>query len=122
VIHAIVHRADIQDRDGGIVLMATLFGMYPFLQTLIADAAYQGPKFRRTLAHILPYLRVDIVKRSDQVNGFAVLPKRWIVERTIAWLNRCRRLAKDWECLNRKGRAFLYLASIRLMLRKLCNP
>jgi len=121
-MHAIVHRADIQDRDGGIVLMATLFGMYPFLQTLIADAAYQGPKFRRTLAHILPYLRVDIVKRSDQVNGFAVLPKRWIVERTIAWLNRCRRLAKDWECLNRKGRAFLYLASIRLMLRELRNP
>ena len=79
VQHAIVHRADIQDRDGGIVLMATLFGMYPFLQTLIADAAYQGPKFRRALAHILPYLRVDIVKRSDQVNGFAVLPKRWIV-------------------------------------------
>jgi transposase len=54
--------------------------------------------------------------------GFAVLPKRWIVERTIAWLNRCRRLAKDWEILNRKGLAFLRLASIRLMLRKLCNP
>jgi transposase len=53
---------------------------------------------------------------------FALLPKRWIVERTIAWLNRCRRLAKDWENLNRKGLAFLRLASIRLMLRKLCNP
>jgi transposase len=51
-----------------------------------------------------------------------VLPKRWIVERTIAWLNRCRRLAKDWENLNRKALAFLRLASIRLMLRKLCNP
>ena len=57
-----------------------------------------------------------------QTSGFAVLPKRWIVERTIAWLNRCRRLAKDWECLNRKALAFLRLASIRLMLRKLCNP
>ena len=121
-MHGIVHPADIQDRDGGIVLMATLFGMYPFLQTLIADAAYQGPKFHRALATILPYLQVEIVKRADQVKGFAVLPKRWIVERTIAWLNRCRRLAKDWECLNRKARAFLYLASIRLMLRKLCNP
>jgi transposase len=62
------------------------------------------------------------VKRSDQVSGFVVLPKRWIVERTIAWLNRCRRLAKDWENLNRKALAFLRLASIRLMLRKLCNP
>jgi transposase len=51
-----------------------------------------------------------------------VLPRRWIVERTIAWLNRCRRLAKDWENLNRKALAFLPVASIRLMLRKLCNP
>ncbi len=53
---------------------------------------------------------------------FVVLPKRWIVERTLAWLGRCRRLAKDWECLNHKALAFLRLASIRLMLRKLCNP
>ena len=66
---------------------------------------------------------IGIVRQtSDQVSGFVVLPKRWIVERTIAWLNRCRRLAKDWENLNRKALAFLRLASIRLMLRKLCNP
>jgi transposase len=58
--------------------------------------------------------------RSSQ--SFAVLPKRWIIERTIAWLTRCRRLAKDWENLNRKALAFLRLASIRFMLRKLCNP
>src|SRR6202043_3457167 len=62
------------------------------------------------------------VKRSDRAKGFVPLPKRWIVERTIAWLNRCRRLAKDWENLNRSALAFLKLASIRLMLRKLCNP
>jgi len=62
------------------------------------------------------------VKRSDQAEGFVPLPRRWIVERTIAWLNRCRRLAKDWENLNRNAHAFLKLASIRLMLRKLCNP
>jgi len=59
--------------------------------------------------------------RAQQLD-FVVLPRRWIVERTIAWLNRCRRLAKDWENLNRKGLAFLRLASIRLMLRRLCNP
>ena len=70
----------------------------------------------------MPGLKTEIVKRSDQVKGFVVLPKHWIVERTIAWLNRCRRLAKDWENLNRKGLAFVRLASIRLMLRKLCNP
>ena len=78
--------------------------------------------FEKALGKILPQLETEIVKRSDQVKGFVVMPKRWIVERTIAWLNRCRRLAKDWENLNRKGLAFLRLASIRLMLRKLCNP
>ena len=122
LLHAIVHPADIQDRDGGILLLATLFGMYPFLKKLFADAAYQGPGFDKTLAKVLPYLETEIVRRSDHANGFVVLPKRWIVERTIAWLNRCRRLAKDWENLNRKALAFLCLASIRLMLRKLCNP
>jgi transposase len=65
---------------------------------------------------------VEIVKRSDRAQAFEVLPRRWIVERTIGWLNRCRRLAKDWENLNRKALAFLRLASIRLMLRKLCDP
>jgi transposase len=102
--------------------METLFGMFPFLQKLFADGGYQGPQFATTLAKILPSLEVAIVKRSDRVAGFVVVPKRWIVERTIAWLNRCRRLAKDWENLNRKALAFLRLASIRLMLRKLCNP
>src|SRR5271169_5047630 len=122
LLHAIVHPADIQDRDGGILVMATLFGMFPFLETLFVDSGYQGPKFAKALAKVLPHLDIEIVKRSDQVNRFVVLPKRWIVERTIAWLNRCRRLAKDWENLNRKALAFLRLASIRLMLRKLCNP
>lgn len=122
LLHAIVHPADIQDRDGGVLVMATLFGMFPFLKTLFADSGYQGPKFAKALAKVLPHLDVEIVKRSDRISGFVVLPKRWIVERTIAWLNRCRRLAKDWENLNRKALSFLRLASIRLMLRKLCNP
>src|SRR6266704_2841623 len=77
---------------------------------------------RRSKARSVPHLETEIVRRSDQVKGFAVLPKRWIIERTIAWLNRCRRLVKDWENLNRKALAFLRLASIRFMLRKLCNP
>jgi transposase len=122
LLHAIVHRADIQDRDGGIVLLATLFGMYPFLKKLFADGGYQGPEFQKALAKIMPKIKAEIVKRFDHAKGFVVLPRRWIVERTIAWLNRCRRLAKDWENLNRKALAFLRLASIRLMLRKLCNP
>src|SRR6202521_6183041 len=122
LLHAIVHPADIQDRDGGILLLGTMFGLHPFLKKLFADAAYQGPQFHNNLAKLLPYLETEIVKRSDHANGFVVLPRRWIVERTIAWLNRCPRLAKDWENLNRKALAFLRLASIRLMLRKLCNP
>ena len=122
MLHAIVHAADIQDRDGGVMLMATMFGLHPFLQKLFADAAYQGPEFSNGLACMLPGIQTEIVKRSDCAKGFEVLPKRWIVERTIAWLNRCRRLAKDWENLNRKGLAFLRLASIRFMLRRLCNP
>ena len=120
-MQAIVHAADVQDRDGGLVLMASLFGLYPFLLKLYADAGYQGPKFQAGLRKVLRWVEVEIVKRSDQAKGFAVLPKRWIVERTIAWLNRCRRLAKDWENLNTRGVAFLRLASIRLMVRRLCK-
>jgi transposase len=122
LLHAVVHPADIQDRDGGALVMATLFGMFPFLKTLFADCGYRGPKFAAALRKSLPHLDIEIVKRSDTAIGFKIVPKRWIVERTIAWLNRCRRLAKDWENLNRKALAFLRLASIRLMLRKLCNP
>ena len=122
MLHAIVRAADLQDRDGGVLLMATLFGLFPFLRKLYADGGYQGPVFRRALKRVLRQVDVQIVKRSDHAQGFEVLPKRWIVERTLAWLNRCRRLAKDWENLNRKALAFLRLASIRIMLRKLCNP
>ena len=121
-MHAIVHHAGIQDRDGGALVMATLFGLYPFLLKLYADGGYQGPEFRRAMAKVTKQVNVEIVKRSDKATGFVLLPKRWIVERTFAWLGRCRRLAKDWENLNCRARAFLRLASIRLMLRKLCNP
>lgn len=121
LLHAIVHSADIQDRDGGILLLSTLFGLFPFLKKLFADGGYQGPQFQQALAKALPHLIAEIVKRSDQVKGFKVLPKRWIVERTFAWLGRCRRLAKDFENLTRTALTFLKLASIRLMLRRLCN-
>jgi transposase len=120
-MHAIVHTADIQDRDGGVLVMATLFGAYPFLLKLYADAGYQGQQFQSGLKRVIRQVNVEIVKRSDTAKGFTVLPKRWIVERTIGWINRCRRLAKDWECLNRSALAFLRWASIRMMLRKLCQ-
>ena len=119
-MHAIVHGAAIQDRDGGVLLMATLFGAFPFLLKLYADGGYQGAEFQAAVKRTMAQVNVEIVKRSDGVRGFVILPKRWLVERSFAWLNRCRRLAKDWECLSQKALAFLRLASIRLMLRKLC--
>jgi transposase len=121
LLHAVVHGADIQDRDGGILVLSTLFGKFPFLEKLFADGGYQGPQFREAQKKTLPGVATEIIKRSDAGNGFKVLPRRWVVERTLSWLGRCRRLAKDWENLNRKALAFLRLASIRLMLRRLCN-
>jgi len=122
VLHAIVHPANVQDRDGGILLLTALAGRFPLLEKLFADGAYQGPQFRQALAKVRSHLKTEIVTRSDHRKGFVVLPKRWIVERTLAWLNRCRRLAKDFENRTCYALAFVHLASIRLMLRKLGNP
>ena len=88
---------------------------------MFADGGDQGPCFEQSAAKSLTTIRVEIVKRSDAAKGFVVLPRRWVGERTLAWLNRCRRLAKDVENRTRNALAFLKLASIRLMLRKLCN-
>lgn len=121
LLHAIVHPADVQDRDGGILLMTDVPALHPFLRKLYADGGYQGPVFQTAMQRICRQIDVEIVKRSDVAKGFAVLPKRWLVERTLAWLGRCRRLAKDWECRTRRALAFLRLASIRLMTRKLAQ-
>ena len=103
------------------MVISTLFGMHPFLHKMFADGGYQGAQFASAVASVMPQLSIDIVKRSDQAQGFVVLPRRWVVERTLAWLNRCRRLAKDFENLTRMAVAFIRVASIRLMLRRLCN-
>ncbi len=101
--------------------MSTMFGLFPFLVKLYADGGYQGARFQQGLKRVCGQIEVEIVKRSDTADKFVVLPKRWIVERTFAWLNRCRRLAKDWENRNHNALAFLRWASIRLMVRKLCQ-
>ena len=121
LLNAVVHPADVQYRDGAaLVLDARTRALFPFVLRIFADAGYQGPRAALAATQSGDWV-IEIVKRNE-LHKFVVLPKRWIVERTIAWLNRCRRLAKDWENLNRKALAFLRLASIRLMLRKLCNP
>jgi transposase len=122
MFQALVTPANVQDRDGGVWLFTTLGERFPLLAKLFADRAYQGPQFAQALASVRPHLQLEIVTRSDQTKGFVLLPKRWIVERTLAWLNRCRRLAKDFENRLRYALAFVHLAAIRLMVRKLCNP
>ncbi|CAN2536578.1 IS5+family+transposase+ISMdi21 [Methylocapsa aurea] len=80
-MHALVHAADIQDRDGGALVMATLFGAFPFLLKLYADGGYQGAEFRRAVDNVIADVNVEIVKRSDQSKGFLLLPRRWVVNR-----------------------------------------
>jgi transposase len=81
LMHAIVHAADVQDRGGGALLMASLFGAFPFLIKVYADGGYQGREFQSAMQRILARVNVEIVKRSGQAAGFVALPKRWIVER-----------------------------------------
>ena len=95
------------------LIQRSILGLFPFLLKIYADGGYQGPVFQSAVKAAIE-LQCRDRKRSDQAKDFVVLPKRWVVERTFAWL-RCPRLAKDWECLNLKARAYVLLASIRLM-------
>ena len=113
-----VSPADVQDRDMIAPLLKVARRIFPALARAIADGGYQGAA---TAAAVRAEAKIplEIVKRSDAAKGFKVLPKRWIVERTFAWFGRCRRLAKDFENLARSHAAFVILAMIRLMLRRI---
>jgi len=114
-----VHPANIQDRDGvALVLDRRTRRLFPFIERIYADGGYQGPKAAATAARTGTWV-INIVKRPDNAIGFDVLPKRWIVERTIAWISRFRRLARDFERYARTVAAFIRLAMIRIMLRRL---
>jgi transposase len=113
----VVHSADIQDRDGAILLLRRTRRLFPFIERIFADAAYQGSRTANAVAKTGTW-KLEIVKRSD-AHRFVVLPKRWIVERTLAWISRNRRLARDFERHARKAAAFVRLAMIRVMLRRL---
>jgi transposase len=114
----VVTPADVQDRDVVASLMKAARQMFPSIEKAVADGGYQGPA---TAADVKAEANIplEIVKRSDTAKGFVVLPKRWIVERTFGSLGRCRRLAKDFENLTRMHMAFVVLAMIRLMLRRI---
>jgi transposase len=108
--------ANVQDRDGCLDILKEVRRLFPFLERVVADGAYQGRQTARAVRRAAR-ARLEIVKRSDTAKGFVVLQKRWIVERTFGWLGRCRRLAKDFEALTRTHLAFVQLAMIRLMIR-----
>jgi putative transposase len=118
-LRAIVHPAGVQDRDGLAPLLARIRRRFPWLALLFADGGYQG-EVAATAARAAR-LELTIVKRGDQAKGFIVLPRRWVVERTFAWLGRNRRLAKDVEALVETSTAHLYLAAIRLLTRRLAR-
>ncbi len=119
LLDALVHPADVQDRDGAPDLIERCRDAYPSLVRFFADGGYAGPKLEAAIVH-LDRLAIEIIRRSD-VRHFVVLPRRWVVERTIAWLNRCRRLTKDWEASIASSEAWLIIASIRRMNRRLAK-
>ena len=114
-----MHRADIQDRDGARDLLQKLSELMTSLTHLWADGGYAG--FLVTWAKLAYNWTLEIVKRSDDVTGFVVLPRRWVVERTFTWLGHNRRLSKDYEKLPSSSETVVYLASIRLLLRRLAQ-
>ena len=116
----VVHAADVQDRDGAPTVLKSIRHACPWLRHLFADGGYAGPKLRGALDRIGKWT-LEIVKRSDTARGFEVLPRRWVVERTFAWLGRCRRLAKDWDKSIASSEAWINIAHIRLTTRRLAR-
>jgi transposase len=115
LIFILVHAADIQDRDGAVDVLKAVRFRFPWLRHVFADGGYAGVKLRDALkAH--GSWTLEIIKRSDTAQGFELLPRRWVVERTFAWLGRCRRLAKDWETSIASSTTWAHIASIRMLI------
>jgi transposase len=123
LVGVLIHAANIQDRDGAPDVLNSIRSRWPWLRHIFADGGYAGDKLQAALADKGRWT-LEIIKRSDAAEGFEVLPRRWVVERTFAWLGRCRRLAKDWERTITSATAFLLVAHIRLLTRRIarhCN-
>jgi transposase len=110
------HRADVQDRDGGAALLQVSRGLFPFIRLVWADGGYNSKRVT-----VATRIRVEIVSKIADQSGFVVLPRRWVVERFFAWINRNRRLAKDVEATIKSAAAFLYAAAAMLMIRRLAR-
>ena len=120
LIGLVVHSAELQDRDGAPRVLAAIRHSHPWLRHVFADGAYGGPKLEGALEKIGDWT-VETVKRSDGAKGFELLPRRWVVERTLAWLGRCRRLAKDFEKTIASAEAWITIANIRIVTRRLAR-
>ena len=117
LIAVVVHAANIQDRDGAKLLLEKLKGQFSRLKLIWADGGYAGKLIEWAME--LGGWVLEIVKRSDDLSGFKVLPHRWLVERTFGWLGRYRRLSKDYEELTESSEAMIRVAMINLMLHRL---
>jgi putative transposase len=122
ILALVVTAASVQDRDGAKQLLEILRHKFSRLRHIWADGAYAGPlvDWVRALRPQRP-IRLEITKRSDRAKGFVVIPKRWIVERTLGWFNRYRRLSKDYEYLSQTSETVIRVAMIHLMIRRLAR-
>lgn len=118
ILAVMVHSAGIQDRDGAKHLLLKAFDKCPLLKLIWADSAYGGSLVVWAIQQFWGLLKLEIVKRPDKVKGFILLPRRWVVERTFAWLGRYRRLSKDFESSPRTSEALIYLAMSHILLRR----
>ena len=121
MVGAAIHPADVQDRDGAPLVIEAIHDLFPWLRHLFADSAYSGDKLLKALAKFGEW-SIEIIKRMADTAGFEVLPRRWVVERTLAWLNRNRRLAKDFEASIESAKAWVYIASVQLIIRRIACP
>lgn len=114
----VVHSASIQDRDGAKLVFKKCKGWFKRLRLIWADGGYAGKLVKWVSRYYKPW-KLEIVKRTDDMKGFKLLPHRWVVERTFGWLGRYKRFSKDYEYLTDTSEDMIYLAMIHLMLKRL---
>jgi transposase len=119
VLGVAVSPASTTERDGAQMVLSQVLHWFTWLRLLWVDGGYTGETFAHWVRGLRPKLAVEVVKRSDDTAGFAVLPRRWIVERTFGWLMRQRRLVRDYETTESSAEAWIYIAMIRIQLRRL---
>jgi transposase len=119
VLGALVTSASTTERDGAQALLRAVLSWLSWLRLLCVDGGYCGGRFAQWVKTIRPKLAVQVVKRSDAARGFKILPRRWVVERTFGWLMRQRRLVRDYEATETSAEAWIYIAMIRIQLRRL---